>query len=93
MLFVDHWEPNLNGNPDRVQFWVDNYRPFADRHRDSDGRPLRHTWFQRNGALGNPGAHRTKGSCGLCWNYVLMGSAKSTCMSITVNRDHRKRMY
>ena len=42
-LFVDHFEPNYAAN--RVREWTARYRQLAARHRDSDGRPLQHTWF------------------------------------------------
>jgi hypothetical protein len=46
----DHFEP-LWGKLSRdvalrrVQYWLENYPRMADRFRDSDGRPPKHTWF------------------------------------------------
>lgn len=48
--FADHYEP-YGGSRDavragaRVRRWIENYPRLADRHRDSDGRPPRHTFF------------------------------------------------
>jgi hypothetical protein len=42
-LFVDHFEPN--GDRALVRRWIDRYVTLADRHRDSRGRVLQHTWF------------------------------------------------
>lgn len=46
-LFVDHYEPNKNENFQEIiaRPWVDSYSRIADKHRDSDGFPPRHTWF------------------------------------------------
>ena len=50
LCIVDHFEP-FNGPVDyktalkRVKTWLKQYPKFADRHRDSDGKPLQHTWF------------------------------------------------
>jgi hypothetical protein len=47
---ADHFEPKWN-NPDsktekdRLRRWVDRYPGFASSHRDSNGRPVQHTWF------------------------------------------------
>ena len=41
-LFADHFEPQ---GRDSVRDWVRRYGALADRHRDADGRPPRHTWF------------------------------------------------
>ena len=43
VFFADHWEPG--GFHERVQRWDAEYPALADRHRDSDGRRLQHTWF------------------------------------------------
>jgi hypothetical protein len=42
-LFVDHFE--LAGKAPRLDEWVRRYPVLASKHRDSDGRPPRHTWF------------------------------------------------
>lgn len=42
-LFVDHFEPDYD--VEAVRQWTARYRLLAARHRDSDGRPLQHTWF------------------------------------------------
>jgi hypothetical protein len=42
-LVVDHWEPG--GNIDIVNTWMQQYRKLADRHIDSDGIKLQHTWY------------------------------------------------
>lgn len=58
---VDHFEPGA-GNADvieeraRMRLLLSRYPQIADRHRDSDGRPPRRTWFfpphyHRNGNL------------------------------------------
>ncbi len=50
LCIVDHFEP-FNGPVDyatalkRVKTWLKEYPKFADRHRDSDGKPIQHTWF------------------------------------------------
>ena len=50
LCVVDHFEP-FNGNVDyktalkRVKTWRSKYPEFADRHRDSDDKPIQHTWF------------------------------------------------
>ncbi len=50
LCVVDHFEP-FNGPVDydtalkRVKTWLKEYPKFADRHRDSEGKPLQHTWF------------------------------------------------
>ena len=41
-LTADHFEPE---SPDAVREWVKNYATMAERHRDADGRPPRHSWF------------------------------------------------
>ena len=46
--FVDHWEPNVASGAGPVLEWAQRYAAFANRHRDWDGRPLRHSWFQAN---------------------------------------------
>jgi hypothetical protein len=43
VLFADHWEPATFY--ERASRWEDAYPQLADRHRDSNGRPLQHTWF------------------------------------------------
>ncbi|HKT79412.1 MAG TPA: hypothetical protein VJP86_04285 [Vicinamibacterales bacterium] len=60
VLFADHFEPNevetLKGGGQlgkeaeaaaamRVRSWGERYADLASRHRDSNGRPPRHTWF------------------------------------------------
>ena len=42
-LFVDHFEPDYN-RP-KTEAWAQRYMALADRHHDSDGRVLQHTWF------------------------------------------------
>ncbi|MGZ3452568.1 MAG: hypothetical protein ACXVEF_23365 [Polyangiales bacterium] len=48
--FCDHYEP-LHGDAsrevgrDRVSYWRDRYPLLADRYRDADGRPPRHSFF------------------------------------------------
>ena len=42
-LYADHFEPG--GSLDRMRRWKDEYPDLADRHRDSSGRPVQHTWF------------------------------------------------
>ncbi len=48
---VDHFEPVVMPSDDPAEKegampdWLDRYPKLADRHRDSDGRPPRHTWF------------------------------------------------
>ncbi len=50
VCIVDHFEP-FNGGVGyeaalkRVKTWVREYPKFADRHLDSDGKPIQHTWF------------------------------------------------
>ncbi|HEY3324820.1 MAG TPA: hypothetical protein VGP72_30485 [Planctomycetota bacterium] len=48
--FVDHYEPlwagaNATTGLERVQRWVEHYPPLADSFRDSDGRPVQHSFF------------------------------------------------
>ncbi len=49
VLVVGHWEP-LDGTASTgdVYWWTEKYREFADRHRDSEGRPLQHSFFVVN---------------------------------------------
>ena len=42
-LYTDHFEPG--DHFEFVQRWLDEYPPLANRHRDSSGRPVQHTWF------------------------------------------------
>ncbi|PWT99266.1 MAG: hypothetical protein C5B51_27585 [Terriglobia bacterium] len=42
-LYADHFEPGRNFN--LVARWQREYPQLADRHRDSAGRPVQHTWF------------------------------------------------
>ncbi|HPU83911.1 MAG TPA: hypothetical protein PLE60_01055 [Candidatus Latescibacteria bacterium] len=43
---VDHWEPRTGWwYEDALPSWSECYPQFADRHRDSDGKPLQHSWF------------------------------------------------
>ena len=50
VCIVDHFEP-FNGGVDyptalkRVKTWRKEYPLFADRHRDTAGKPIQHTWF------------------------------------------------
>jgi hypothetical protein len=45
-LFVDHYEPGRGEEGVRLnREWLARWREFADRHRDSTGRRLQHTWF------------------------------------------------
>ncbi len=45
-VFGDHFEGRgLTLTPAEIDRWVDDYPRIALRHRDSDGRPPRHTWF------------------------------------------------
>lgn len=48
VLVVDHWEPYGKSSIKFLKKWEQNYPSFADRHRDSNGRPLQHTFFQYN---------------------------------------------
>ncbi|MBI2392729.1 MAG: hypothetical protein HYV09_24300 [Deltaproteobacteria bacterium] len=52
LLFAlcDHWEPlwgyaSREVADARVRFWREEYPRMAERHRDADGRPPRHTFF------------------------------------------------
>lgn len=40
---VDHFEPGSNTKI--VADWVNGYQIIADKHRDSEGAPVKHTWF------------------------------------------------
>ena len=40
---VDHWEPGRR--QDVVDRWMREYRALADRHRDSDGKRVQHTFY------------------------------------------------
>ncbi len=42
-LVIDHWEPGGNEYP--LLAWTENYRKLADKHIDSDGIKLQHTWY------------------------------------------------
>ena len=42
-LYADHFEPGDDYH--FVQRWLDEYPKLANRHRDSEGRPVQHTWF------------------------------------------------
>lgn len=45
-VFCDHFEGRaLTLTPAEVELWVERYPRVARTHRDSDGRPARHTWF------------------------------------------------
>lgn len=45
-VFVDHYEPGKGeSGVARNLEWMGLYRALADRHRDSYGRRLQHTWF------------------------------------------------
>lgn len=48
--FVDHFEPITAGSTHaeerrRMAEWLTRYPALAMKHRDSDGRPVRHSWF------------------------------------------------
>ena len=43
VFFADHWEPSTFYA--RASRWEAEYPRLADRHRDSNYRPLQHTWF------------------------------------------------
>jgi len=48
--WVDHFEPMWNKveqsqQQARLQAWIHDYPVLAERHRDSTGRPLQHSWF------------------------------------------------
>ena len=40
---VDHFEPG--GNIDYLNMWMQSYRALADKHLDSDGIKLQHSWY------------------------------------------------
>ncbi len=42
-VYADHFEPGEHF--DWVQRWQSEYPKLAAHHRDSDGRPVQHTWF------------------------------------------------
>jgi len=42
-IYADHFEPGEDYH--YLQRWNDEYPRLANRHRDSDGRPVQHTWF------------------------------------------------
>ena len=42
-VVVDHWEPGRS--EDIVNQWMSGYRELADKHIDSDGIKLQHTWY------------------------------------------------
>lgn len=42
-LYADHFEPG--NNYAMVRRWESEYPAMAERHRDSNGRPVQHTWF------------------------------------------------
>ena len=42
-LYTDHFEPGQHF--DLVERWLKEYPKLAERHRDSNGRRLQHTWF------------------------------------------------
>lgn len=47
---VDHFEPIQQGSTEeeekkRIQTWIGDYPKLADKHADSNGRVLQHTWF------------------------------------------------
>ena len=47
-VVVDHWEPGCNvpeENSRLVNSWMKGYRELADRHIDSDGKKVQHTFF------------------------------------------------
>ena len=43
-LFTDHFEPGMEKYA-LVQRWLAEYPALGQRHRDSTGRPVQHTWF------------------------------------------------
>jgi len=48
-LYVDHFEPGKRF--DRTERWAREYPPLANRHRDSTGRPVQHSWFYPGEAI------------------------------------------
>lgn len=47
---ADHFEPRWNNatnqrEMERVKRWINEYPKLAAAHRDSNGRPIQHTWF------------------------------------------------
>ena len=42
-VVIDHWEPG--GYEEPLYTWTENYRKLADKHIDSDGIKLQHTWY------------------------------------------------
>jgi len=42
-VVVDHWEPGKS--EEIVNQWMSGYRKLADKHIDSDGKKLQHTWY------------------------------------------------
>lgn len=45
-ILVDHYEPGFGEHGARKNMeWLGSYKKLADRHRDSYGRKLQHTWF------------------------------------------------
>lgn len=43
VMFADHFEPGTH--LDRTKRWETEYPKLADRHRDSSGRKVQHSWF------------------------------------------------
>jgi hypothetical protein len=44
-LMVDHFEPVWGDGDEITKLWGEKYPLFAEKHYDSDGMPLQHTWF------------------------------------------------
>lgn len=47
-ICIDHWEPGCRvpeKNLENVQTWMTGFRQLADKHIDSDGKKLQHTFF------------------------------------------------
>jgi hypothetical protein len=47
---VDHFEPIQNGSTaseewNRINTWTNGFPTLADKHTDTNGRPVQHTWF------------------------------------------------
>lgn len=44
-LMVDHFEPVWGDGDEITKLWGEKYPLIAEKHYDSDGMPLQHTWF------------------------------------------------
>jgi hypothetical protein len=65
---VDHFEPIQKGSgaleeKERLKAWIEGYPKFADKHTDSNGRPVQHTWFYPGEAYKS---EYLEGLAGLC---------------------------